>query len=156
MQVLSDVKLKISSQAFTEGGMIPERYTCDGENINPELNWSNLPENTRSIALIVEDPDAPKGVFVHWLVWNIPTVSGIQANSSPGEEGSNSWNSKEYAGPCPPVGEKHRYIFRLFALDSTLNMDPESKKEGLMEAMRNHVLGEGHLMGYYQRKQKTT
>lgn len=152
MQVLTDVKLNVSSPVFSEGEMIPEKYTCDGENISPPLNWGDLPHNTQSIALIVEDPDAPKGVFVHWLAWNIPPVAGIQERAAPKEQGSNSWNSKEYAGPCPPKGEKHRYYFRVFALDSLMNMDPESKKEGLIDAMRDHVLGEGHLMGYYQRK----
>ena len=146
----TDSGLKVRSVAFTHDGYIPPRYTCEGENVNPPLEITDLPENTRSLALIVEDPDAPRGIYDHWIAWNIPPNEAIGENSRPGISGKNSFGNTGYGGPCPPSGS-HRYFFKVYALDSDLSIQAGSDKKTLQEAMRDHVLGSGELMGHYQK-----
>lgn len=143
--------LRVRSLAFTQGGQIPPKYTCEGENVNPPLKISDLPANTKSLALIVEDPDAPRGVYDHWVVWNIPPSEGIAENSQPGVSGKNSFGNTGYGGPCPPSGS-HRYFFKVFALDNDLDIQAGSDKKALKEAMKNHVIASGELMGHYQKR----
>lgn len=143
--------MKISSPAFADNGQIPPKYTCDGEDINPPLRLEHVPEGARSLVLIIEDPDAPAGLWVHWLVWNInPHQNEIAENSTPKEAmaGRNSFNRTGYGGPCPPSGT-HHYIFRLFALDSVLALAGGSTKNQLKEAMKPHVLAKAQLTGLY-------
>jgi Raf kinase inhibitor-like YbhB/YbcL family protein len=147
----SDNGLKVRSVAFTHGGYIPPKYTCEGENVNPPLEISDLPENTRSLALIVEDPDAPRGVYDHWVAWNIPPSEAIGENSRPGTSGKNSFGNTGYGGPCPPSGS-HRYFFKVYALDGDLNIQAGSDKKTLQDAMKGHVLGSGELMGHYRKR----
>ena len=144
-------KLTVSSPAFPPEGEIPAQYTCDGKNINPPLQIGNLPTGTRCLALIVEDPDAPRGTFVHWLVWNIVPANTLAENSRPGTEGTNDFGDKGYGGPCPPSGA-HRYYFRVYALGSRLDLPSGAHKKALEEAMDPHVIAEGALMGRYARK----
>jgi Raf kinase inhibitor-like YbhB/YbcL family protein len=143
--------LKVRSAAFNNGGQIPSKYTCEGENINPPIEISSVPGNTRSIALIVEDPDAPRGVYDHWIVWNIPPNEKIRENSRPGISGKNSFGNTGYGGPCPPSGS-HRYFFKAYALDKELDIEAGSDKKRLNEAMKDHILSSGELMGLYQKK----
>ncbi|BCS56056.1 YbhB/YbcL family Raf kinase inhibitor-like protein [Geobacter sp. SVR] len=146
--------MKISSPAFAHNQQIPSRYTCDGDDINPPLHIENIPAGTKSLALIVEDPDAPSGLWVHWLLWNIaPHQAEIGENSSPKEAmaGRNDFRRTAYGGPCPPSGS-HRYIFRLFALDRLLPLAGGSSKQQLEAAMEGHVLGSAQLIGLYSRQ----
>jgi Raf kinase inhibitor-like YbhB/YbcL family protein len=144
--------LRLSSPAFENGGHIPQTYACDGRNINPELIIDGAPEGTQSFALIVEDSDAPRGTFIHWIMWNIPseTVRIPEAMSPFGISGLNSVDEAGYAGPCPPNGT-HHYIFRVFALDKELALDAESHADDLIRAMSGHVLEEVRLVGLYER-----
>lgn len=144
-------RLRIQSGAFSQGGYIPPRYTCEGENVNPPIEVSDLPENTKSLALIVEDPDAPRGIYDHWIVWNIPPNEAIRENSRPGISGKNSFGNDGYGGPCPPSGS-HRYFFKVYALDTDLSIEAGSDKRTLQEAMKDHILGSGELMGQYQKR----
>ena len=150
----------LASPAFHEGGAIPSRHTCDGRDLSPELNWQGVPEGSRSLVLIVEDPDAPdpaapKRVWVHWVLYDIPPrVAGLSEGvvSLPRgtREGLNDWKRTGYGGPCPPVG-RHRYFFRLQALDTELSDLGHPDAAALREAMKGHVLGEAVLMGTYAR-----
>jgi len=151
MSAKSDSGLKIQSSAFSHGGYIPPRYTCEGENVNPPLEVTDLPKDTKSLALIVEDPDAPRGVYDHWVVWNIPPNERIGENTRPGVSGKNSFGKAGYGGPCPPSGS-HRYFFKVYALDGDLSIQAGSDKKTLQEAMKDHVLGSGELMGHYQKR----
>lgn len=141
-------RLSISSPVFDNEGTIPSRYTCDGDNINPPLVIDGIPEGTESLAIIVEDPDAPKGTFDHWLAWNIPPSPSIPEHSNPGINGHNSAGKTGYHGPCPPSGT-HRYYFYLFALDTSLDRPAGAGKQQLKSAMGGHLLAEGQLMGRY-------
>jgi Raf kinase inhibitor-like YbhB/YbcL family protein len=143
--------LQVHSTAFSHNGHVPPKYTCEGEDINPPLEINNIPENTRTLALIVEDPDAPRGTFDHWLVWNIFPNEAIAEGSNPGVSGTNSFGKTGYGGPCPPSGS-HRYFFRVYALDTELDIPAGSDKRTLQEAMKGHILGQGELMGKYQKK----
>ena len=145
--------LIISSSAFENEGIIPPKYTCDGEEINPPLHVENIPEGTQTLAIIVEDPDAPKGTFDHWLVWNIPPESIIAENRIPGISGKNSAGKTGYHGPCPPSGH-HRYYFHVFALDGSLDLPAGTDKKTLQEAMKPHVLAKGSIMGRYKKQGK--
>jgi len=155
----SKMKFQITSSAFKDGEMIPSKYTCDGENISPPLSWSEIPNGTKSLALINDDPDAPIGDWVHWIVFNIPpdTKEFKEAASSKkllpkgALEGLNDWNKKGYGGPCPPSGV-HRYFFKLYALDTMLSLKEGATKRQLLEAMKGHILAEAQLIGKYQRK----
>jgi Raf kinase inhibitor-like YbhB/YbcL family protein len=143
-------KMKIMSSAFPAGGTIPSKFTCDGANINPALRFEGAPTGVKSLVLIVDDPDAPSGLFTHWLVWNIdPKATGIAEGNAPkGEQGKNDFGKMGYGGPCPPSGT-HRYYFKIFALDSNLDLVTGSKRAQLDAAMRGHVIAQGELMGRY-------
>lgn len=142
--------LKLLSPAFEDGGIIPERYTCEGEDINPPLRIEDIPEGTKTLCLIMDDPDAPVGTFVHWVVWNIEAMDEIKENSVPGKQGSNNFGKNDYGGPCPPSGE-HRYFFKLYALDTELNLVEGSTKEDLKRAMEKHIIEQATLMGRFSR-----
>jgi Raf kinase inhibitor-like YbhB/YbcL family protein len=146
--------MKIESPAFENNQPIPSKYTCDGEDINPPLKISDVPENSKSLVLIVDDPDAPFGTFTHWIVWNIdPKTSFVEENSVPDGAivGVNDFGKNFYGGPCPPSGT-HHYHFKLYALDTTLNLDKNSKKKDLEKAMENHILEKAEIIGIYKRK----
>lgn len=143
-------KLKITSPAFTSGEFIPRKYTCQGDDINPSIDISGIPRDAQSLAIIVDDPDAPMGTWVHWVMWNIPVAGRIAENSVPGEEGWNDFKRKEWGGPCPPSGT-HRYYFKVYALDDMLDLPSGSTKEELERAMEGHILGKGELMGNYKK-----
>ena len=144
--------IKIASTAFAEGEMIPKKYTCDGDDISPPLQISDVPENTKSLALIMDDPDAPVGVWDHWIAFNIPaSISQINEGEEPqGTPGKNSWGRTVYGGPCPPSGT-HRYFFKLYALDTMLDLEPGASKKKVLKAMEGHILAQGELMGKYKR-----
>jgi Raf kinase inhibitor-like YbhB/YbcL family protein len=152
------MSLVVTSPAFNEGESIPALYTCTGDDLSPELAWSGAPENTRSFALIMDDPDAPGRTWVHWVVYNLPgdtagLPQGVASdNDLPGDamQGRNSWRRNDYGGPCPPSGT-HRYFFKLYALDTSLDLDPGASKEDVLGAMEGHVLAEGQLMGTYRK-----
>jgi Raf kinase inhibitor-like YbhB/YbcL family protein len=147
-------KLKITSPAFPHDGMIPSKFTCDGADVSPPLSIVNIPEKTRSLALIVDDPDAPVGTWVHWVVWNIAagTKKIPEASVSPGAiQGTNDFGKQRYGGPCPPSGT-HRYFFKLYALDAPLVLKSGATKVQIEEAMKGHVLAQTELIGLYRRK----
>jgi Raf kinase inhibitor-like YbhB/YbcL family protein len=144
--------LSVKSPAFTHNGDIPLKYTCEGENINPELHITKLPEQTESLAIIMDDPDAAGGTFVHWVMWNIPPrPNTIAENTHSGAEGANGKMENRYTGPCPPSGY-HRYYFRVYALDIMLDIPPGSDKQQLLVAMQGHILAEGELIGLYKKQ----
>ena len=147
----NETGLRVRSVAFSHGGHIPPKYTCEGENVNPPLEISGLPEQTKSLALIVEDPDAPKGIYDHWVAWNIPPNEAIAENSKPGIIGKNSFGNTGYGGPCPPSGS-HRYFFKVYALDTNLDIAAGADKRTLEQAMKDHVLAMGELMAHYQKR----
>jgi len=142
--------MKLLCSEFRENEMIPKKYTCDGEDINPPLQISDVPDNARQLALIVDDPDAPSKTWVHWLLYNIPVTDHIDENSNPGTEGLNDFGNKGFGGPCPPSGQ-HRYYFKLYALDTNLNLEEGLKKEELESVIEGHILEEAHLVGKYSR-----
>jgi Raf kinase inhibitor-like YbhB/YbcL family protein len=147
-------ELKITSSAFVTNGYIPARYTCDGTDINPPLEIDNVPAETKSLALIVDDPDAPVGLWVHWVVWNIdPATREIAEDNVPraAAQGKNDWKRNSYGGPCPPSGV-HRYFFKLYALDTRLNLGTGTVKTDLEKAMHGHILGKAELIGLYKRR----
>ena len=143
-------ELTVKSPAFENNKLIPSKYTCDGEEVSPPLTVEGIPKKTKSLSLIMEDPDAPAGLFIHWLVWNIPPTDKIQENSIPGTEGLNTNKKNSYHGPCPPGGT-HRYYFKVYALDTLLKLGALSDKEVLENAMQNHILAYGELIGLYRR-----
>ena len=140
--------LKVACPDFANGETIPDRFTCNGENINPELHLEGIPEETKSLAIIIDDPDGNN--WVHWLVFNIPKTNIIAENSVPGEEGMNDFKKTSYQGPCPPPGKPHRYFFRVFALDARLNLDFVTRDDLELE-MKPHILAKGELMGKFGR-----
>ena len=154
------VSLHLTSAAFVEGAPIPIRHTCDGEDASPPLKWSGVPVNARTLALICDDPDAPLGTWVHWVLYNLPAhvaelAGGVPASESlpdGARQGLNDFKHIGYGGPCPPRGQPHRYFFKLYALDIELNLKPRATKPDVIQAMQNHVLAEGQLMGTYRRK----
>ena len=155
--------ITVTSSSFSPQGEIPSRYTCEGENLSPALSWVGVPKAAKSLALIVDDPDAPdpkapKQVFVHWVLYNLPpTVSqlkeGMQTKDLPGStlEGKNDWRKTGYGGPCPPIG-RHRYFFKLYALDTVLPDLHQPTKQELEQAMHGHIIAQGELVGTYQKK----
>jgi Raf kinase inhibitor-like YbhB/YbcL family protein len=146
-------KLSVNSSAFENNKFIPAKYTCDGDDVNPPLTIEGVPEGTKTLALIVDDPDAPMGTWDHWIVWNISaTASKIAENTVPGTEGMNDFRKRSYGGPCPPYGT-HRYFFKVYALDVKLDLSPTSRKRDVEKAMQGHVLAEGELVGLYRRFQ---
>ena len=144
-------KLSVTSPAFENNKPIPVKYTCDGANINPPLTIEDVPEETKALVLIVDDPDAPMGTFNHWVVWNIPpTTRKIEENTVPGTEGISTSRKHAYGGPCPPYGT-HRYFFKVYALDTQLDLKSNSSKRDVEKAMKGYILAEGELMGLYSR-----
>src|SRR5947209_16301607 len=146
-------KMKITSSAFQQGGNIPSKFTCDGPNTSPALQISGIPAEAKTLVLIVDDPDAPSGLFTHWVVWNIsPQTSTVAEGSTPkGVQGTNDFGKSGYGGPCPPSGT-HRYYFRIFALDREMDLSVGAKRSQLDTAMKSHVIAKGELMGQYARK----
>ncbi len=155
----SNKKFSISSPVFKHYGAIPSDYTCDGKNLSPRLNWQNPPEGTKSFALICDDPDAPQGTFVHWVVYNIPATStgtpeGVATTDTLADgslQGTTSFGKKGFGGPCPPSGE-HRYFFKLYAVDTMLALPAGATKEQLLDAMKGHIVAQAELVGTYRRK----
>jgi len=147
------MKLQISSVEFDHNGKIPSRFTCDDQDVNPELRISGIPAETKSLALVMDDPDAPVGVWDHWVVWNINPTEVIKENSVPegAVQGRNGWGKNEYGGPCPPSGE-HRYFFKVYALSETLDIPSSSDKKALEKAIKGKILAQGELIGKYRRK----
>ncbi len=151
--------MKIESPAFKHEGMLPSTYTCDGKALSPPLKWSGAPENVKSFALINDDPDAPVGLWVHWVIYNIPAATHELHENMPkdaelkngAKSGKNSWGKLGYGGPCPPSGT-HRYFFKLYALDALLNLPSGASKEQVESAMKGHILAEAQLMGKYKRR----
>jgi len=144
-------ELKVTSPVFTNNGFIPRRYTCDGDDVNPPLSIEGLQEGTKSLVLIVDDPDAPMGTWDHWIVWNISPVPKIEEDSVPGIEGLNDFRRHSYGGPCPPSGT-HRYFFKVYALDLTLSISQNSRKKDVERAMAGHMLAKGEVVGLYKRR----
>jgi Raf kinase inhibitor-like YbhB/YbcL family protein len=143
--------LEIASDAFEADGTIPRRYTCDGENVSPPLSFAGVPEGTRSLALVVDDPDAPVGTFTHWLARGIgPGAGGLGEGQPAPREGRNGFGTIGYAGPCPPRG-RHRYFFRLHALDAELDIESGADRDEFDHALDGHVLETAELMGGYER-----
>lgn len=152
------MSIQITSAAFTEGNPIPKKYTCDGEDASPPLTWSGVPAGAKSLALIADDPDAPVGTWVHWVIFNLPpTLTGLQEGTTKtptvegGVQGNNDFRKTGYGGPCPPRGKPHRYFFKLYALDTSLSLEPGATKAEVEKAMRGHILAQGQLMGTYSR-----
>lgn len=145
--------LAIQSPAFVHEMPIPKKYTCQGEDINPPLNIEGIPKGTKSLVLIMDDPDAPHGTWDHWIVWNLPPQEEIPENSVPGGavQGKNSWGRNDYGGPCPPSGT-HRYYFKLYALDDKLNLPRSAAKKDVEAAMSGHILSQAVLMGTYKKQ----
>jgi Raf kinase inhibitor-like YbhB/YbcL family protein len=151
--------ISVSSAAFRDGDTIPQKYTCDGEGISPPLAWEGVPEGAKSLALIADDPDAPAGTWVHWVLYNLASSSaglpeGVpveQVVAGMGAQGSNSSRKNGYSGPCPPGGAPHRYYFKLYALDIEPGLAPGATKADLEKAMQGHILARGQLMGRYGR-----
>jgi Raf kinase inhibitor-like YbhB/YbcL family protein len=151
--------IQLTSTAFAEEESIPRQYTCDGDDLSPPLAWSNTPDGTQSLALIVDDPDAPGKTWVHWVIYAItPDTTGLEAGvpadetlDSGARQGVNDFRRSGYGGPCPPGGSSHRYFFKLYALDAVLDLAPGASKNELERAMQGHVLAEGRLMGTYAR-----
>lgn len=149
----------VKSSAFSEGGPIPKKHSCQGDDVSPDLSWEGVPPGTKSIALIVDDPDCPGGTWVHWIAYNIPsTLHGLpeavpaQKTSAGGlRQGENDFGRIGYGGPCPPPGKAHRYCFKVYALNSLLELEPGATKARLESAMKNHILAEGLLTGRFQR-----
>jgi Raf kinase inhibitor-like YbhB/YbcL family protein len=155
----TNMRIQPSSSAFKEGQPIPSQFTCQGQDISPPLEWGDVPPQAKSLALIVDDPDAPAGTWVHWVLYDLPAITRNLPQAVPATEtlegrakqGRNDFKKIGYGGPCPPPGKAHRYFFKLFALDTELGLKPGATKQDLLRAMTGHVLAEGQLMGTYQR-----
>ena len=151
--------LELKSAAFAAGGTIPKKFTCDGPDVSPGLSWSDAPERTQSFALIMDDPDAPVGTWVHWVLYDLPAATHELPESVPKDgqlasgarQGVNDFRKLGYGGPCPPSGPAHRYFFKLYALDTKLNLKAGASKADLEKAMKGHVLAQAELMGRYGR-----
>ena len=151
--------MELTSAAFQPGEMIPTKYTCDGPDVSPPLSWSDPPAGTKSFALISDDPDAPVGTWVHWVMWNVPADTRALEENVPKKEslpngtkqGTTDFRRIGYGGPCPPSGT-HRYFFKLYALDTTLNLPASTTKKDLEKAMQGHILAQAELMGKYRRR----
>lgn len=147
-------KMQITSSAFQQGANIPSKFTCDGSDANPPLHFDGAPTEAKSLALIVDDPDAPSGLFTHWVLWNIdPKTAGVPESSVPSNavQGTNDFGKTGYGGPCPPSGT-HRYYFKIFALDRPLDLKPGAKRKDFDAAVHGHIVAQGELLGRYARK----
>jgi hypothetical protein len=147
--------MKLESPAFGNGAQVPKKYTCEGGNIGPPLAISGVPEKAKSLALVCDDPDAPMGTFVHWVAWGLPPSLREIAEGAklPGVEGTNDFGRAGYGGPCPPRGHgPHRYSFRIYALDTQMNLRPGASKHDLERAMEGHIIGMAELVGTYERR----
>jgi Raf kinase inhibitor-like YbhB/YbcL family protein len=157
-QTLGGKTMEIRSSAFKEGGFIPEKFTCDGTDVSPPLEWSQVPDGTKAFALICDDPDAPMGTWVHWVIFNIPgntrelteKIPPLEVLENGARQGRNDFRKTGYGGPCPPRGT-HRYYFKIYALDENLDVGAGISKKELIRAMEGHILAEGQLMGKYKR-----
>jgi Raf kinase inhibitor-like YbhB/YbcL family protein len=153
--------MKLTSSAFDAGQAIPAKYTCEGEDISPPLQWSGVPAGAKSLALICDDPDASVGTWVHWVLYDLPVTVGELAEKLPvseslsfgAKQGINDFKHVGYGGPCPPPGKPHRYYFKLYAMNIDLLLKPRPISQQLLRAMDGHILAEAQLMGTYQRKQ---
>ena len=145
-----EADMKLTSPEFANNGFIPEKFTCEGEDINPALIIEDISANAKSLAFIVDDPDAPMGMWVHWVVYNMPITSRIGENSIPAEQGMNDFGRLNYGGPCPPSGT-HRYFFKAYALDAQLNLKAGLTKQALEKAMQGHILQKAELIGLYKK-----
>lgn len=151
--------MKLTSPAFAEGQPIPTQYTCDGADVSPPLQWTEVPAGTKGLALICDDPDAPVGTWVHWVIYGLPADSkqlpekvATTESLPPGaKQGLNDFRRIGYGGPCPPPGKPHRYFFKLYALDTALTLPARATKQDLLRTMQGHILAEAQLMGTYQR-----
>jgi Raf kinase inhibitor-like YbhB/YbcL family protein len=154
------MNLNLTTTAFAEGQPIPDRHAFENKNLSPALRWTGIPPTAKSLALICDDPDAPMGTWVHWVIYDIPPTTAGLAEGVPkspeladgAKQGVNDYKQIGYGGPNPPPGKPHRYFFRLYALDTTLDLKPGATKADLLKAMEGHILAEGQLMGTYQRK----
>ena len=142
--------MKISSPEFKNNKFIPKKFTCQGEDVNPALLIGDIPNNAKSLALIVDDPDAPMGTWVHWVLYDIPVTSRIDEDSIPGKQGMTDFGRKDYGGPCPPMGT-HRYFFKIYALDTELGLEEGRTKKDLEKSMEGHILDKAELIGLYNK-----
>lgn len=153
------MKFKVNSHSFSDGADIPKKYTCDGGDVSPELHWTDQPPAAKSFALIVDDPDAPAGTWVHWVLFDLPgdahdlpEGAGKRAPLPSGaQQGTNDFKKAVYGGPCPPPGKPHRYFFKMYALDAKLSLKGSATKAEVENAMRGHIIGQGELVGRYGR-----
>lgn len=150
MSITMGSALVIASPAFKNNELIPSKYTCDGLNINPKLTIEEIPENAKSLVIIMDDPDAPGGTYCHWVIWDIPPRGSIEEGSAPGIQGKNSMRENKYFGPCPPSGI-HHYHFKVYVLNAKLGLPPTTGKNELEKAMKTHILSSGELVGLYRR-----
>jgi Raf kinase inhibitor-like YbhB/YbcL family protein len=152
-------RMELKSPAFQNGGEIPRKHTCDGGDASPRLTWSETPARTKTFALIADDPDAPGGTWVHWVIYDLPATTkelpeGIAAGETletGAKQGVNDFRKTAYGGPCPPPGAAHRYFFRLYALDAATNLNPRATKQQVLDAIKGHIVAEAELMGKYGR-----
>lgn len=153
------MKMELKSAAFKDGGTIPGKFTCDGPDVSPALSWTGIPAEAKSLALICDDPDAPIGTWVHWVIYNIPATASELAEAVPKTEilangalqGKNDFRKIGYGGPCPPRGPAHRYFFKIYALDTMVKLNPGATKKDLLDRLKNHILAEAQLLGKYGR-----
>jgi len=158
-QETSSSKIELKTTSFTPGGFIPKRFTCEAADVSPDLAWTDPPQGTQSFALIEDDPDAPSGTFVHWVVYDLPAdyrklAEALSKNAQMPDgarQGTNDFSRTGYNGPCPPPGRPHRYFIRLYALDTILNLRPAARRKELDAAMQGHILAQAELMGRFQR-----
>ncbi len=149
----NDMNIQVTSSAFSEGGNIPRIYTCDDQNVSPPLAWTGVPTNTVSLVVIMDDPDAPSGTWVHWVLYNLPSdlTSLEQEKNGGGTDGKNDFGKPGYGGPCPPKGSNHRYFIKIYALDTKLDLKAGANKAQVENTMKGHILAQGQLMGRYGR-----
>ncbi|WP_268846252.1 YbhB/YbcL family Raf kinase inhibitor-like protein [Flavobacterium aestivum] len=151
METVLNKPLIVESPAFANNELIPAKYTCVGSDINPALVIKDIPYGTKSLVLIIDDPDAPNGIFTHWIMWNIPVMTTIDENSASGIQGKNGKNQNKYMGPCPPPPDVHHYNFKIYALDTKLNLSVASDENALIKAMDKHILASGGLIGLFKK-----
>lgn len=150
--IAAKVTLTISSPAFENEGHIPPRYTCDGDNVSPPLEVDGIPEKTKSLIVIIEDPDAPENIFDHWVAWNLPPVKTIPEGTRDGMVGKNTMGENKYIGPCPPSGT-HRYFFKVYAIDRLLEVNEDTDKKNVEQEIVSHILAYGEMMGLYKKQE---